>query len=264
MRIILDLVPWLLLVAVLGWSSCARRRAHHSLGALQIRWQAAVQEGEEHLRLLRAAGIGVRNQGMALLGQSELCVRKDAVEWAAIAGRLMELADDMQDHASPSPESRILAPELIDVGVLMAQCVEMVTSTLRPSQRLWRLAPELANYPLYVDHRALALVLLRVLSNAARATRHLDWIEISVEITADSVILIVQDEGSGLLVPTSTQTRDTRGLSLGLATARSLVEAHGGRLDFESVPGVGTRVEITLPKQTSVCDELIPGARHAA
>ncbi len=264
MRTALDLVPWLLLVAVLCWGGYAWRRAHHSLGTLHKSWQAAVQEGEEHLRLLRAAGIGVRNQGMALLGQSELCLRKDAVEWAAIAGRLMELADDMQDHASPLPESRILTPELTDVGVLVAQCVEMISSTLRPSRRLWRLAPELTNYPLYVDHRALALVLLRVLSNAARATRHLDWIEISLEITADSVILIVQDEGNGLLVPTSTQINDRRGLSLGLATARSLVEAHGGRLDFESVPGVGARVEITLPKQASVCDELIAGTRHAA
>ena len=42
------------------------------------------------------------------------------------------------------------------------------------------------------------------------------------------------------------------GLGLGLALARSLLEAHGGALRLEAVPGVGTRAWLTLPRDRLV------------
>jgi polar amino acid transport system substrate-binding protein len=41
-------------------------------------------------------------------------------------------------------------------------------------------------------------------------------------------------------------TRDG-GSGLGIAVARGLVEQHGGRLEYESVPGRGTTATIILP-----------------
>jgi len=252
MTIILSSIAILVLLFLL-WREWRRNRATlAAMAQLGRRAAAAERDAGENLRLLRAAGSELREQALALLGQAEICAQAEAVEWAAIAARLLAMADDMQDHAPPSPESRVLARELIAAKPLIARCVDAVAANLRPSLRMWKLAPELNELQLHGDPRALAQILLRVLSNAARSTRHLDWIEIGVEHVAGQVVLTVQDEGNGLLIPSvyqpDDQPGDSRGVGLGLAVARSLVRAHGGDLNVDSVPGVGARVEVALPQ----------------
>jgi signal transduction histidine kinase len=45
------------------------------------------------------------------------------------------------------------------------------------------------------------------------------------------------------------------GIGLGLATVKKITEAHGGRVDVRSVPGLGCRFSVELPAA--------PGARAA-
>jgi signal transduction histidine kinase len=40
---------------------------------------------------------------------------------------------------------------------------------------------------------------------------------------------------------------DSRRSGLGLPLARQLIEAHGGRLELQSEPGVGTTATVWLP-----------------
>jgi signal transduction histidine kinase len=42
-------------------------------------------------------------------------------------------------------------------------------------------------------------------------------------------------------------TRQMPGTGLGLPIAKGLTEAHGGRLEIESIPGAGTTVRVVLP-----------------
>jgi two-component system cell cycle sensor histidine kinase PleC len=42
--------------------------------------------------------------------------------------------------------------------------------------------------------------------------------------------------------------REQEGAGLGLALVKRFVELHGGTLAFETAPGLGTRVTVTLPQ----------------
>ena len=73
------------------------------------------------------------------------------------------------------------------------------------------------------------------------------------------MVIEVQDDGEGIAPehlallgqrfyrPESSRSRSTGGVGLGLAIAKSIVEAHGGTLTLVSTLGVGTTARITLP-----------------
>jgi signal transduction histidine kinase len=109
-----------------------------------------------------------------------------------------------------------------------------------------------------VDPDRMAQVLGNLVSNALRYTPGNGQITLAAENGSHQVILKVQDTGSGIDpedLPNifrrfyrGDRSRQQNGASgLGLAIARSIVEAHGGTIAVESVPGQGTTFLIRLP-----------------
>jgi signal transduction histidine kinase len=70
---------------------------------------------------------------------------------------------------------------------------------------------------------------------------------------AASVVVAVEDSGMGIdeadleHVFHAFYTTKPEGLGMGLAIARSIVEAHGGRLEARNNPGRGATFSFTLP-----------------
>ena len=51
--------------------------------------------------------------------------------------------------------------------------------------------------------------------------------------------------------------RSYEGSGLGLPLCKSLIEAHGGTLEIESEPGIGTKVRVTFPPERAVADTTV-------
>jgi two-component system NtrC family sensor kinase len=73
----------------------------------------------------------------------------------------------------------------------------------------------------------------------------------------DALRLQVADTGSGIaesdlphvFEPFFTTKEDGKGVGLGLAVVYGIVQKHGGRIDIETKPGVGTTFTVRLPLQ---------------
>jgi len=108
------------------------------------------------------------------------------------------------------------------------------------------------------DVNQLSQILMNLLLNAAQATAAGGSITISagLEQSAGIIELRVRDSGSGIpadILPHVFEpfftTKRGKGTGLGLSISQSYIRSHGGDIQLESTPGVGTSVRVTLPVQ---------------
>lgn len=143
---------------------------------------------------------------------------------------------------------------------------ELITSEVEAGRRLLgdrevyvSLPPDLPAAS--ADAELVPLVLRCLLDNAAKYSAPGKPIRISATRQENQVLISVTDEGPGLTEAElalvfekyyrGAGTRDTvPGLGMGLAVARDIVAAHGGRMWAESAPGQGSRFSFTLPLAT--------------
>lgn len=113
------------------------------------------------------------------------------------------------------------------------------------------------------DNQRIEQVAINLIINACEAlTDNSHAVRVSTGYDADSksVLMTVIDQGEGMLPdvlerigdPFFTTKRDTGGTGLGLAISKKIIEDHGGKIEFHSVPGEGTTVVVMVPASNAI------------
>jgi signal transduction histidine kinase len=107
------------------------------------------------------------------------------------------------------------------------------------------------------DGRQLKEALLNLTANALEATPRGGRVTLLYDVGQDAVRMAVRDTGKGMTptvaarVGTPFFTTREGGTGLGVVIARSAIVQHGGTLEFDSRPQIGTSALITLPLATA-------------
>ena len=123
--------------------------------------------------------------------------------------------------------------------------------------------PDLDLPPIYIDEEKMSIAIQNLVDNAVNYTLEGKKITVTLgyDIENDLFLFKVQDEGIG--IPADQQKRvfarffrspnavrtETEGTGLGLFIAKNIIEAHHGRIWFESEEGQGSAFYFSVPRQ---------------
>lgn len=182
-----------------------------------------------------------------------------AVEQIRAAGaRLLTLVDEVLNLADIEGGRLALEVERVDPLLIARQVCEALGPMALAAGVDLREPPPVAGLVARADRERLRQVLTALIANAVKYNRPGGAVLIEARQSAEGVSLSVHDTGPGLPAARMNElfqpfnrlgreTSDVPGAGLGLAVARRLIEAMGGRLEAESREGEGAVFTVRLP-----------------
>lgn len=172
--------------------------------------------------------------------------------------KLEKIVDNLLDLSRIQHGRLRLEKRPTDLGQLARQVLDDLEMQLPASHRLIHSFPAV---PLMapVEPRRIEQVLRNLVSNAIKYSPQGGTITVMGQEEGEMVLIQVRDQGIGIpredlervferfYRVENEVTRSVRGVGLGLAVCRGIVEAHGGRIWVESTPGEGSTFYFTLP-----------------
>lgn len=172
------------------------------------------------------------------------------------AARMDRLIQDLLDAARIEAGRFSVQRGVLEVAPLIAEACETFAAPAAASQQQLSCKVRDGTPAISADGDRVLQLLRNLLSNALRHTPEGGSIMVRVEPAGDEVRFSVRDTGAGIpeedlphLFDRFWQARHTRrgGAGLGLAIARGIAEAHGGRIWVESEEGKGSTFIFLLP-----------------
>jgi signal transduction histidine kinase len=149
--------------------------------------------------------------------------------------------------------------ERADTTQLVQGLVEEFRRTPEARDRVVSCQIEEGVPPIQADREALSRALWNLLENAAKYSPVGSPIRVAARRQGNSVLLAVEDQGAGIPVAererifqkfvrgADAKQAGVRGVGIGLALVKRIVEAHGGTVRLESEPGHGSTFTLVLP-----------------
>ncbi len=176
-----------------------------------------------------------------------------------------EECDNMQVLLTDFIDSSIIDINQISIDRVSLRLDELAKEVADEIQRRTSIHNLMADFPadfpeVEADPHRIRQVLRNILDNAIKYSPEGGLIIIQGEIRSEDVVVHIADQGIGIspeeLIPLFEKYRRSHaedvhliaGMGLGLPIARTLVEAHGGRIWAESTLGQGTTLSFSLPR----------------
>jgi signal transduction histidine kinase len=249
-------------IARLQETSHAAEKARGELEGTVAELRSLQSERED---LLRAVSHDLRNPLQIVLLQAERIHRlapadavkeRKAADTICAAAKLMAvLIRDLVEAVRLEAQAVVLAREPVDLARWIPERLALQAGVLDVGRV--EVAIEQGLPPVSADPIRLERVLTNLVANALKYSTPPAPVRVGVARRDGAVLVSVSDRGVGIApedVPRLFQrfqrgrlTQRTEGLGLGLYIVRTLVEAHGGRVWVESVPGEGSTFSFTLP-----------------
>ncbi|MFM2128546.1 MAG: hypothetical protein RL477_92 [Pseudomonadota bacterium] len=253
-----------------------RRKAEHKLAQTLEEARAAAERADiasqSKTDFLATMSHELRTPLNAIIGFSDLLVNeikgplgapeyREYVADIAESGRhLLSIINDLLDIAKIEAGKVELREENINIARIIGTCLMLVRGRAADGG----IDIETGSIPdgvtIRADSRYIKQILLNLVSNAVKFTPRGGRIKIGIAPAVDgSLTIVIADTGIGIAPNAiervlerfgqveNSHTRHYEGTGLGLPIAKSLVELHGGTLEIESEPGVGTTARVNLP-----------------
>ncbi len=188
--------------------------------------------------------------------------------------RLGRLVEQLLDLSRLESGEVPLQREAVPVGALAERVISEISVSRAASDVTLRADVGEGVPPLDADPERVHQVLFNLVDNAVRFTPPGGEVVIAARPVEASVEVSVRDTGVGIAeehLPRlferfyrvdASRSREDGGTGIGLAIARSVVEAHGGRIRAESEPGRGSVFTFDLPAAETPSD--LPAAEDRA
>jgi two-component system OmpR family sensor kinase len=175
------------------------------------------------------------------------------------SSRMKSLVDSLLILAKADAGRLSLERSCFDLRDVADECIAMVAPLAE--EKGVSVDVDLQSVELTADASRIAQVVTNLLTNAIRYNRAGGSVRVSIVAGGEEVALAIADTGFGIPAEhqphlferfyrvDAARSREDGGSGLGLAICRSIVEAHGGTISFQSEAGVGTTFTIRLPRR---------------
>ncbi len=169
--------------------------------------------------------------------------------------RIRVIVNDLKDYVRQTP---VNLKGRFNVNDALSRAFMLCRNMLKRSSDNYRMIYG-DNLPMVRgDVYRLEQVIINIVQNACQSLKSKESaiiVKTYYDEEHNEVVVEVSDEGVGIAPdqmkhiadPFFTTKRDIGGTGLGLSISKSIVEEHGGQLDIQSRPGLGTVVRVSLP-----------------